>query len=138
MVKTPKLYFSDTGLLCHLLGIRSDSDLLVHPLRSAVFENFIISEFYKYKFNNDEIDFNMLFYRDTAGREVDLIIESGVDIWLFEIKYTQTYRSDFFKHINYIKGKMSVKSADIIYAGAQQFQNVLNWEGVKNMSSLLK
>lgn len=138
MIKTPKLYFTDTGLLCHLLRIRSLSDLQVHPLRSSIFENFIVSEFYKYKFYNQQSDYNMLYYRDTAGREVDLIIEQASDIKLFEIKYTHTLRHDFYKHMKYVQNKIPIKSADVIYAGHQRFPDVLNWSDMTDIQSWLE
>jgi len=124
MVKTPKLYFTDTGLLCYLLGIRSISDLQTYPLRGAVFENFIISEFYK---NNNPLDYKMLFYRDNGGREIDLILEQSGKYKLYEIKYSHTIRPDYFKHMKYMEKAIEVESSEVIYAGKQKFPNVLSW-----------
>jgi hypothetical protein len=127
LVKTPKLYFSDTGLLCYFLGIRSSNDLLTHPLRGAVFENFVISEYYKHKYNN-QLDYNLLFFRDSSGREVDLLLEHATTYELFEIKYSQTIRPDYFKHMQYVAKSISTLSSQVIYAGEQEFNNVLNWQ----------
>lgn len=127
LVKTPKLYFSDTGLLVYLLGIRSSKDLETHPLRGAIFENFVISEFFKYNYGKIDNNYNLLFYRDKRGREVDLIIEQGTDLNLFEIKYSHTFRTDFFRHLNYLSNELTIKSSSIILAGDHQLPNVFSW-----------
>ncbi len=80
----------------------------------------------------------MLYYRDKTGREVDLIIEQGSDVRLYEVKYTHTIRPDFYKHMKYVSKNMSVKSVDVIYAGVQQFPNVLNWMDLIDIQKLFK
>ena len=73
LVKTPKLYFLDTGLLCYLLRIREPDELAFHAARGAIFETFVLSELYKRAFNAGQ-DSDCFFWRDSAGHEVDIII----------------------------------------------------------------
>ncbi len=137
LIKTAKLYFSDTGLLCFLLGIRSENDLNTHPLRSSVFENFIISEFYKYNHYLPEAN-SLLFYRDKSGREVDLITEKADTLNLYEIKYSKTIHKNHFRHLRYLSNHIPVHKTAVIYAGNQLLPNVLGWESLQDMAQILK
>jgi len=96
LIKTPKLYFTDTGLLCHLLGIRTPEQLLAHPLRGAVFETWVLGELRKQATNSGRQP-EFYFYRDRKGLEVDLVVPTrpgeGVAV---EIKSGETIGSDFF------------------------------------------
>ncbi|MGH2644942.1 MAG: ATP-binding protein [Chitinophagaceae bacterium] len=74
IIKSPKLYFYDTGLLCHLLGISTQSALQKHPLYGSIFENWIITEIKKNRYN-EGINERFYFFRDSAGNEVDVIME---------------------------------------------------------------
>lgn len=85
LVKTPKLFFLDSGLLCWLLGIRDAEQLEVHPLRGAVFESWVVSEIMKVRANVGVAD-PVWFYRDHAANEVDLVVEAGKQLLLVEIK----------------------------------------------------
>ena len=95
LVKAPKLYFLDTGLLCWLLGIQGKAQLVTHPLRGAIFETWVVSELRKAWLNRGE---RPLFYywRDSNGNEVDLLIESAGRLMPVEIKSGQTLNKDFF------------------------------------------
>lgn len=95
LVKTPKLYFHDTGLLCYLLGIREPGQLASHPLRGAVFENWVVTEVLKAHVHQG-VTPTMHFYRDTKGHEVDLLIDDGRRRLGVEIKAGQTVASDAF------------------------------------------
>lgn len=97
LVKTPKVYFHDTGLLCHLLGIRSSAQLAESPLRGAVFENLIVSETLKRHFNA-AVSPDVCFYRDSSGKEVDLV-DLTDSPELAEVKYSMTYKSAFAKAV---------------------------------------
>ncbi len=100
LVKTPKLYFLDTGLLCLLLRIHKAEDLNFHAARGAVFESFVVSELIKRKYHIDmNADFS--FWRDATGHEVDCIIEQGNKIVPVEIKSGLTVNRDYFKGLNY-------------------------------------
>jgi len=75
-VKSPKLYFTDTGLLCRLLGIRGPDDLRNHPLRGPIFETFVVGEFRKLYLHHGQRS-TLYFWRDSNGREVDLVVDVG-------------------------------------------------------------
>ena len=94
IIKTPKLFFIDTGLLCFLLGIRSRNELFSHPLWGNIFETFIISEIYKRCSHLLEIP-PMYFWRDQTGNEIDLLLELGSDVIPVEIKSSKTYHPEF-------------------------------------------
>ncbi len=94
LVKTPKLYFVDTGLAAFLLGIRDPQHLSIHSARGALFENFVISELLKRRYNQG-LPSNLFFWRNNAGVEVDLLIEQGEQLIPVEIKSGQTFTSDF-------------------------------------------
>lgn len=96
LVKSPKIYFVDTGLLCYLLGLDSAEQLQKSPFRGHVFENMVILDFVK-TFSYDAARTNFYFYRTASGVEVDLLIEKGGDLFAFEIKYSQSPTSDFIQ-----------------------------------------
>lgn len=121
LVKTPKVYFYDTGLVCWLLGITSAEDVAKHPMRGALFENMIVVEKLKQCFNQGKTS-NIFFYRDQSQNEVDIIQENGLNIEAYEIKSASTYNSDFLSAIKYIEKIMPqviVRSA-IIYDGKEE------------------
>ena len=89
VVKTPKLYFIDTGLLCYLLGIDSVDRFLRSAERGRIFENFVVMEAVK-RISAVERRVNLFFYRTAAGGEIDLLLEVGNDIWACEIKFSKT------------------------------------------------
>jgi len=95
LTKSPKLYFYDSGLLCHLLGIREPGQLATHPLRGAVFESWVISEVLKARLHRG-LTPGLHFYRDHRGEEVDLVVEEGRDLLAVEIKSGQTVAREFF------------------------------------------
>lgn len=97
LAKTPKLYFYDTGLLCHLLGIRTVPQLLSHPMLGAVFENLIVSETVKRYLNRGKNP-ELYFYRDDSKREIDLLDFTDPNNRLaIEIKSSQTYHGRYGK-----------------------------------------
>jgi predicted AAA+ superfamily ATPase len=97
LVKSPKLYFLDTGLLCYLLRIRSPQDLAVHAARGAVFESWVVCEAIK-NYAHRGLRADLHFWRDSTGREVDLLIETGGGSVLpVEAKSAQTFHSDFVR-----------------------------------------
>lgn len=96
IVKTPKLYFLDSGLLCSLLGLRSAGDLWNHPLRGAIFETFIVTEFIKLFTHNGEKP-RLFFWRDTHGTEVDVLMDLGTQLVPIEIKAGATVAPDAFR-----------------------------------------
>lgn len=121
LVKSPKLYFYDTGLACSLLELRSPAELSSHYLRGGLFENMVVNEFLKSSFNKGE-EPSASFWRDSTGNEVDLLIsESGVQS-AFEIKSGATFSKDYFKGLNFwgkLAGADSTRKS-VIYAGDSQ------------------
>lgn len=120
LIKSPKLYFLDTGLLCYLLNIRSAKELEFHSQRGAIFETFIVSELIKACFNAG-IEAPLYFWRDSQGNEVDLIVENGENLFPIEIKSAQTYSTSMSKVLNYWKKLTNSPSAMLIYAGNDSY-----------------
>ncbi len=102
VVKQPKLYFFDTGLLCSLLGIESADQLRSHYLRGNIFETFIVAEHIKQRFHAGGRS-NAFFWRDNTGHEVDMLIEEGDTFRAVEIKSGETLAPDFFKGLNFFR-----------------------------------
>ncbi|SIT65926.1 hypothetical protein SAMN05216526_0385 [Ectothiorhodosinus mongolicus] len=132
LVKAPKLYFLDTGLLCWLLGIQGKAQLVTHPLRGAIFETWVVSELRKAWLNRGE---RPLFYywRDSNGNEVDLLIESADRLMPVEIKSGQTLNKDFFTGLERwvgLAGSMA-QNPTLIYGGTGSHERkpvqVLGW-----------
>lgn len=96
LVKAPKLYFLDSGVLSHLLGIESPGQLATHPLRGSIFESWVLSEILKYFHHRGQRP-RVFFYRDQSGEEIDLILEKGARRTAVEIKSSQTPAEDFFR-----------------------------------------
>lgn len=96
VVKSPKLYFYDVGLACYLLGIESPDQLNAHPLRGALFENLVVVECLKWRLNAGRRS-NLYFYRDSAGNEVDIVLEQALSPTLIEAKASATLSKSFSK-----------------------------------------
>jgi predicted AAA+ superfamily ATPase len=96
IVKTPKLYFLDTGLLCALLGLRGAEDLRTHPLRGAIFETFVVSELTKLFVHYGERA-RLFFWRDSHGTEVDALVDLGRERVAVEAKAGMTVAGDAFR-----------------------------------------
>jgi len=123
ILKTPKLYFYDTGVVCALLGIRTTEQLKNHPIRGALFENWIVVEMLK-KSLNKGIRPNMYYWRDQTGNEIDLLIDEGGSLYPMEIKSGMTYNAQFFKNIRFFNA-LSGNNPDnsyLLYAGTQHIQ----------------
>ncbi|MBO9615168.1 MAG: ATP-binding protein [Dyadobacter sp.] len=119
VVKTPKIYFYDTGLLCHLLGIRDTATFAESTLRGNIFENLVIAEIYK---QNEHLYLHKdyWFWRDSNGHEVDLLTQNGNLYDIFEIKSTQTIMTEHFSGLNYFN-EISENNAGrktLIYGGS--------------------
>ncbi len=115
--KTPKLYFLDTGLVCYLLGIDSPGQLANHPLRGAIFETFVMTEFWKHYANCGVTD-GLFHYRDGAQREIDLVDECGSSRLLVEIKSGQTPNAEWGETLKRISAALPGESRlCVIYGG---------------------
>ena len=120
LIKTPKLYFYDTGLLCYLLGIRSVRNLELHSQRGAIFETYIISELCKSCFNAG-VESPMYYWRDSQGHEVDLLIEDGEDLYPVEIKSGQTVSGNMMSGLDYWCKLDGTDSGMLIYGGRDNY-----------------
>ncbi len=118
LTKTPKLYFTDTGLACYLLGIESAQQLARDKMRGALFENFIAMEAMKRRYNQGK-ESNLYFYRDSYQNEIDLIIKNSAGLTGIEIKSSMTYHPDFEKTLKQLDGWVNepILSKAIVYAG---------------------
>jgi predicted AAA+ superfamily ATPase len=99
VVKMPKLYFLDTGLAASLMGVQTQTQLAIHPLRSALFETLIIAEFLKARFNKG-FPSNLYFWRDNVGLEVDLLLDEPEGLCPIEIKSSATVTGELFKGLH--------------------------------------
>jgi predicted AAA+ superfamily ATPase len=120
LVKTPKLYFYDTGLACNLLGIKTANDLSLSHFRGALFENFIVSDIRKQQMNKSELN-NLFYWRDNKGIEIDLLMEVKNKLLPIEIKAGKTIQSDFVKNINFWNELADAKSGELIYGGLSSY-----------------
>ena len=130
LVKTPKLYFLDTGIAAHLLGVTTPEQLDAHPLRGHLFENMVVAEYWKAAMNAGRTD-ALYFWRDSTGNEVDLIIEDGMRLIPVEIKSGATLNFDFLrglKRFAEFAGEDSYNPA-LIYGG----EGGMTWHGVRVM-----
>ena len=124
LTKTPKLYFMDTGIACYLLGIETPQQLSRDKKRGDLFENFIVSEALKQRYNDGK-DSNLFFYRDSHQNEVDLLLQNGDQIDAIEIKSAQTYNTCFEKGLKILNKTFEnkIRNKAIIYAGS--FENTV-------------
>jgi predicted AAA+ superfamily ATPase len=123
LIKTPKLYFIDTGLLCYLLRIRSAQDLMIHNARGPIFENFVIAEILK-NFLNRGQEPDIYFWRDSQGHEIDLLLDLGSELIPVEIKSGETVAEDFFKGLAYWRSLSGQEQAPgaLVYGGNRSYQ----------------
>ena len=140
LVKTPKLYFHDTGLAAHLMGIRDSAHLSIHSARGALFENFVISELQKRRYNQG-LASNLYFWRNNTGEEVDVLIEHGDKLMPVEIKSGQTFTSDFLAGLNKWARYAGDKAlpAHLVYGGDENMTrsgvSVHSWQHMQNPHS---
>ncbi len=123
LTKSPKLYFYDVGLASWLIGITQESHLQAHPLRGSLFENLVVLEMLKGRINAG-LQTKLHFYRDSSGLEVDVLLEEGNMISLFEIKSSQTISQESFSQINKVAAIFGDRVAKkvVLYAGHEQQQ----------------
>ena len=119
LVKTPKLYFHDTGLAAYLMGIADAQHLGIHCARGALFENWVISELLKQRYNQG-LPSNLFFWRNNTGEEVDVVVEQGEQLMPIEIKSGQTFNADFLSGLSKWAGYAgaAAQPAHLVYGGA--------------------
>ena len=132
LTKTPKLYFTDTGLACSLLGIESPVQLARDKMRGALFENFVTMEALKQRYNQGK-ESNLYFYRDSNQNEIDLLLRKQTGLYGIEIKSAMTYHTEFEKALKQMNKwiKEPVAGKAVIYAGTLENSageiNLLNY-----------
>ncbi|MBY0477198.1 MAG: ATP-binding protein [Chitinophagaceae bacterium] len=137
IVKSPKLYFYDTGLLSHLLGIKSITALQKHAAYGSIFENWVITEIKKNNFNAG-LNEGMYYFRDSIGNEVDLIMERDGEPMAIEIKAGNKADSNMLRGLKYWQ-KLQPKSNCILVNGGNktvsvtETMNVMPWTEVVNI-----
>ena len=139
LVKSPKLYFYDIGLASYLLNIQNETQITRDPLYGHLFENMVVAEALKYRFNQGRHS-NLYFYRDSKGNEVDLLLVNGPDIFPVEIKAGMTITRDYFKGLKHFTALFKDKMPDgsgLIYAGNEsQRREDVSIEPFYNMDQL--
>lgn len=122
LIKSPKLYFNDTGLACYLLDIESAKQLDRDKMRGALFENMIVMEIIKHRYNQGKTG-GVFFYRDSNQNEVDILLKQEGEITALEIKSAMTYNSSFEKSLKQIPNWINtpITNRAVIYSG--DFEN---------------
>lgn len=135
LVKTPKLYFLDVGLMAWLIGIRDTVTLDTHVSRGALFETFVVSELIKRQYNQGQ-NADLYFWRDSAGNEIDLLSDTPQGLQAIEIKSGSTFASDWIKGFKVWKRNTQVNTLipRIIYGGTDSYDReghqVMGWPDI--------
>lgn len=137
LIKSPKIFFYDTGVLCSLLNVSSAEELTNHFAVGSIFENFIISEFKK-QLSTSHVTADIYFYRDTHGNEVDLVIDMGGSFIPVEIKSSSTYTNSFFAGFHYWRKHIEMDAQGfVVYGGdvTQQVQKdkLVSWKDLESI-----
>lgn len=138
LIKSPKLYFYDSGLVCSLLKIENEEQLKTHYLKGAIFEGYVITEVIKHRYNQG-LEPHIYYWREKHGNEVDCIIEKANRILSLEIKSGKTISNDFFKGLKYWQSLSGNKpdNSYLIYGGDQkqkrQHAQVLGWNQLSEL-----
>ena len=122
LVKSPKLYFYDVGLAGYLLGIERPEQVATHSSRGALFENAVVVETLKYRFNQGRRS-NLYFFRDSRGLECDLLFETGHGMGAIEIKAGATVASDYFDSLDRVSRLIPEISAKAVVYGGTTYQS---------------
>lgn len=141
LIKSPKIYFYDTGLACALLDIQSQQQLDDHYLRGNLIESLIISDVMKHYYNTGNRPHNVYFWRDQSGHEIDCIIQRNNKLIPIEIKAGKTIVNDFFKVLTYwdklTKASKKTETGYVIYGGSNQQKRehatVVSWQNVEDI-----
>lgn len=117
VIKSPKYYFTDTGLLSYLLDIEKPSQLTRDPLIGNIFENLIVLEALKARYNRGAKP-NLYFYRDSKGHEIDLLYKTGREFIGVEVKSASTWNKRFKKNLKHFSDKnVLLTKAYVVYNG---------------------
>ena len=137
ITKTPKIYFTDTGLAAYLLGIRSPAELATHPLMGNLFENMVVADALKTQLNSGRRP-NMYFYRNSSGSiEVDLLVDGGNSLDAYEIKASATFKTDMTKNLkSFASLSQNVRRFGVIYSGDTIKPLATNFADTKDLFGL--
>jgi len=134
IIRSPKFYFSDTGLAAWLLNIRQADSIWSSYMNGALFENLIMSEIHKF-INNNGLHTQIYFYKDSNDLECDCIIEWDSKLYLIEIKSAQTIKKELYANLlKFKKLERNVDKLYLIYGGDKNYKltdiNVISWKNV--------
>lgn len=138
LVKSPKIYFNDTGLACYLLDIESPKQLDRDKMRGALFENMIVMEIIKHRYNQGK-EGGVFFYRDSNQNEVDILLKQDGEITALEIKSSMTYNTSFEKTLKQLPNwiKTPVVKKTVVYSGDYENRvadiNLLNYDNLEEI-----
>ncbi|MFH1457472.1 MAG: ATP-binding protein [Patescibacteria group bacterium] len=139
LIKSPKLYFYDVGLVSNLLNIENKDQIIHFRLKGELFETFVIAELMKNRFNEGQKN-NNYFWRDKTGNEIDCLIETANNITPIEIKSGKTITSDYFKNINYWNklSKNRPGQSYVVYGGNENQKrkqgNIISWNSLESIN----
>lgn len=139
LIKSPKLYFYDTGLAAWLLNIQNEEQMSIHPARGQLFETWVIAELMKYRYNQ-ALASNLYFWRDHKGHEIDILLEQANILAPIEIKSGQTVAGDFFKSLKKFQSLAGDEAArgTLVYGGKQSQKredfNVIAWQDIHDLA----
>lgn len=117
-VKAPKVYFTDVGLLCYLLGINEPQQVATHPLMGSVFENMVVIEMLKERLNSGK-NGDLYYMRTSHGVEIDIVLENAGKLDLTEIKAGETFHDEMANNLRSIARLLpnEVGKLSVVYAG---------------------
>ena len=130
IIKSPKLYFYDTGVASSLLGISNSKQIITHAAKGGLFENMIVSELLKARFNSGSTD-NLYFWRDKTGNEVDIVLDKAGKLTAMELKAGETISQDFFKGLEYFSALNTNPIQKVLVYGGKEEQKRSNGVIVK-------
>jgi uncharacterized protein len=138
LVKSPKLYFVDSGLAARLLGIRTPEDLFMHPNRGNLFESFAVAELLKTRFGQGR-EPELYFWRDSVGTEVDVVYEDGQKMKAIEIKSGKTFSPELASGLEAWRKYSSadIEDCSLVYAGDRNLEwkglSIVSWDSVGSL-----
>lgn len=135
LIKSPKLYFYDTGVACSLLGIREQEQVNLHYMKGSLFENLILNEFIKRSFNRGE-NRQPYYWQDNHGKEIDCLLVNGERVTAVEIKSGKTISTSYFENLNYWRSLAALPENQeyVVYGGDQSMQTsagtLISWKNL--------
>jgi uncharacterized protein len=136
VLKSPKIYFYDTGVAASLLGIESTKQLTTHAMLGGLFENLMVNELLKERLNKGMQD-NLYYWRDKTGNEVNMLIDDAGKLIAIEMKAGQTINPDYFKGLNYVQAVYPKLKTRIVCYGGKLVQKRSNDVLVKPWNELV-